>query len=292
MQRLRPLFLCLFLIVSGASSVHAGNKLRVFVSILPQQTFVKKIGKELVDVQVMVQPGASPTTYEPKPRQMVSLAKTQLYFAMGVPFEKVWLNKISASNLKIKLVHTDHGIKKMAMTKHHHRGEEPDQQTRKILDPHIWLSPKRVKQQAKNILEALSEEDPIHKTDYTTHYFEFIAEIEKLDRELRSVFLNQQGRRFLVFHPSWGYFAQDYGLQQIAIEVEGKSPKPAVLKEIIEEAKEEKISVIFVQPQFSTKSARLIAREIRGRIAFADPLAEDWARNLRSVAQAFGATLK
>ena len=96
----------------------------------------------------------------------------------------------------------------------------------------------------------------------------------------------------MVFHPAWGYFARAYGLQQVPIEIEGKNPKPALLKELIVHAREKGIRVVFVQPQFSTKSAEIVAREIGGRVAFADPLAEDWLANLAAVAAGFRAALR
>ena len=98
--------------------------------------------------------------------------------------------------------------------------------------------------------------------------------------------------RFLVFHPSWGYFAHAYHLEQVPIEIEGKNPKPAQMKELIEYAKEKGIKVIFIQPQFSTKSSEQIAKEIGGQVAFANPLAENWASNLLDVANKFRTALK
>jgi zinc transport system substrate-binding protein len=149
------------LTVSGS----AEGKIAVFVSILPQKYFVQQIGKNFVDVQVMVQPGASPATYEPKSRQMAAIAKTDLYFSIGVPFENVWLSKIAASNPKLSIVSTDHGIQKSVMADHFDHGRNADhdktnrnnkrqQESEKfqtnhgILDPHIWLSPPLVKIQA------------------------------------------------------------------------------------------------------------------------------------------------
>ncbi|MGV8079418.1 MAG: metal ABC transporter solute-binding protein, Zn/Mn family [Syntrophales bacterium] len=252
----------------------AGDRIPIFVSIVPQKYFVQQIGRDLVDVQFMVQPGASPATYEPKPRQMADLAGTKVYFAIGVPFEKVWLNRISAANPGMRVVRTDQGIGKLG------------------LDPHIWLSPPLVKVQARAILAALQEIDPVHRSVYQANFQEFVARIDRLDGDLKRIFAGRQGLRFMVFHPAWGYFAHAYGLKQVPIEFEGKDPKPSQLKRLIEQARRDGIRVVFVQPQFSTKSAGLVAREIGGQVAFADPLAEDWMGNLREVADKFQAALK
>lgn len=281
------------------------NRPTVFVSIVPQKYFVQQISKELVAVEIMVQPGASPATYEPKPSQMAKLSSCMAYFAIGVPFERAWLGKISATNPGMMIVHTDRGIEKMAMASHHHddghstghhkeeshHGEESHHENF-IRDPHIWLSPVLVKKQAKVILEALKNIAPEYATEFTGNYLLFQEKIDKVDSEIRAIFEGRKGIQFMVFHPSWGYFARDYGLQQIPIEIEGKAPKPAQLGELIHHAREDGIKNIFVQPQFSQKSAKVVAREIGGEVIFADPLAEDWHTNLKDIANKFKLSVK
>jgi zinc transport system substrate-binding protein len=268
----------------------------------------------------MVQPAASPATYEPKPKQMVDLSKAKIYFAIGVPFENAWLGKIADSNPKMRVIHTDHGIEKLAMKAHHHHDDQAekhhegehheanhdheksdhhgeaahdeDHHEHAGLDPHIWLSPPLVKIQARNILAALQEADPAHRSVYEANFKEFTARIDRLDTDLKKTFAGKKGLQFMVFHPAWGYFAHAYGLKQVPIEIEGKDPKPAQLKDLVQHARENGIKVVFAQPQFSTKSAELIAREIGGQVAFANPLAEDWMANLRQVADKFQAALK
>jgi zinc transport system substrate-binding protein len=271
--------------------VQAADRTKVFVSILPQKYFVEQIGKDLVDVRVMVKPGTSPVTYEPKPKQLADVSKAMIYFSIGVPFEKVWLKKIAAANPQMKVVHTDHGIEKIPMAAHAHH-DQREHHNHGILDPHIWLSPPLVKMQAYTILSAFQQFDPSHGTVYEANYHEFVSKIHELDGQLKTTFAGKQGLQFLVFHPAWGYFARAYGIEQVPIEIEGKDPKPARLKELIEYARENRIRVIFAQPQFSAKSADLVGKEIGGQVAFANPLAEDWMANLREVADKFKAALK
>ena len=279
------------IIVSG--NAQAGKKLAVFVSIAPQKYFVQQIGREWVEVQVMVQPGASPATYEPRPRQMAALSKTPIYFAIGVPFEKKWLEKITAANPNMRVVHTDHGIQKIPMSAHRHAAEKhPGKNHQGEPDPHIWLSPALVMIQARTVRDALQEVDPAHRSVYETNYKAFTSTLAALDAELRNMFADKQGFQFMVFHPSWGYFAHTYGLKQVPVEIEGKDPKPAQLKELIEHAKKNQIKIIFLQPQFSSKSAKLVAKEIGGQVAFADPLAQNWSDNLREVTQKLDEALK
>jgi zinc transport system substrate-binding protein len=307
--RMSLITLSLIFYLNGAIDVaSAADKVTLFVSILPQKYFVQQIGKTYVDVQVMVQPGASPATYEPKPKQMADLSKAKFYFAIGVPFEKAWLGKIAAANPKMEVVHTDRGIEKLAMAAHHdheddgdqhaeahHGGDElhkEDQHAQGSLDPHIWLAPPLVKRQLRAILEALGRIDPAHRSAYETNFQTFMSQIDLLDVDLKNTFKDRKGMAFMVFHPSWGYFAHSYGLEQLPIEIEGKAPKPAQLQAVIAHARKLGVKVIFVQPQFATKSAQVVAREIGGQVVFADPLAEDWMGNLRQIAGKFKAALK
>jgi zinc transport system substrate-binding protein len=297
------------IVIWCAGTQPAVGKVSVFVSILPQKYFVQQIGKDLVDIQVLVMPGASPHTYEPKPQQMAAVSKASVFFSIGVSFEEVWLKKIAATNPSLRVVPTDRGIKKLPMQAHRHPGEEeyPEKAAHSdeaehdedenhpdngILDPHIWTSPPLVAIQAQTILTALQEVDPARRAVYEANHKVFTADIMALDADLRSIFAGKHGLQFMVFHPAWGYFAQTYGLEQVPIEIEGKAPKPAQLQELIQHARKQGIKVIFVQPQFSAKSAELIAREIGGQVVFADPLAEDWAGNMRAVAQKFKTALK
>ena len=287
------------LIGLGSTAAAAeGRRLGVFVSILPQQDFLSRMGGDLVDVQVMVPPGASPHTYEPKPRQMKAITQTQLYFAIGVPFEKAWLPRISATNPQMKIIHTDRGIEKMPMAAEHEHGQTPsdhsehsdhrdhrDQGRASGNDPHIWLSPPLVHLMAGHILNALIKADPDHEAIYRRNYQQFSDQIKALDTELHQIMGPFKGTRFMVFHPSWGYFARTYDLIQIPIEVQGKAPKPAGLQQLIQRARTLEIKTVLVQPQFSQKSAAIIADAINGGIVTADPMAEAWAENLRRLGQ-------
>jgi zinc transport system substrate-binding protein len=285
--------ICIIVLALWVSPVEAAAT-RVFVSIAPQKYFVQKIGGDLVSVAVLVPAGADPHTYEPKPKQMAELSKCAVYFAVGIDFEKAWLPRIAGTNPKMRIVHTDEGIKKIIMTDHHHNKKSRHGYTGTghhhhggAQDPHVWLSPALVKIQAEHILHALIDIDPNNQTRYKNNYTAFLEEIDMLDAELKNLFAGRKGDRFMVFHPSWGYFAKEYELEQVPIEIEGKAPKPAQLTTLIRHAREHGIRVVFVQPQFSAKSAEMISREIGGHVVHVDPLAENWAGNLREVARKF-----
>ncbi|MBW1920251.1 MAG: zinc ABC transporter substrate-binding protein [Deltaproteobacteria bacterium] len=282
-----------FLISSLLAPVHgvAATPVKVVVSILPQKYFLQKIGGEFVDVSVMVLPGANPATYEPKARQMAALTKAKIYFAIGVPFEKRWLPRFAKFNSKMVIVHTEEGIEKVAM-KSFNPGSRKSRSAG-IKDPHVWLSPPLVMIQARNILRGLVKVDREHRQVYETNYKNFILELVNLDLEIQDMIsADKAGGVFMVYHPSWGYFAKTYGLRQVSIEMEGKEPSPKQLETLIRFAINEGINVIFVQPEFSTKSALTIAGAIKAKVAPADPLALNWADNLRKVAREFVSALK
>lgn len=280
--------------VSSISTARAEDALQVIVSIVPQKYFLEKIGGDLVNASIMVLPGASPATYEPKPQQMVDLTKSRIYFAIGVPFEKVWLKKFAGINSKMLIVHTENGIDKIPMKAHHHHDEKGrHHEHHGVKDPHIWLAPPLVMIQARNILDALLSVDPANRKTYEDNYKDFVMELVDLDLNIRNVLTRKaEGTQFMVYHPAWGYFAKYYGLEEIPIELEGKRPKPKELSALIRRARKHGMNMIFIQPQFSTKSANTVADAIGGQVMFADPLALDWAKNLLTVAEKFRTALK
>lgn len=262
----------------------------ITVTILPQKYFVKKIGGNFVNVSAMVLPGANPHTYEPSPKQMVNLSKSVGYMTVGMTFEDRWIKKFSDINPKMKIIETQKGIKKLPMVIHdHHEGLEE----KNNLDPHIWLSPPLVKIQAKNIFEGLVSLDFKNKSYYEKNYNNFVKELNDLDSSISLTFKSIKGKKdFIVFHPSWGYFAKAYNLNQIPIEIEGKEPKPKDLENLIKYCKKNNIKIIFVQPQFSTKIAKIIAKSIGGEVVFIDSLSENWKENLIMTTKKFESVLK
>jgi zinc transport system substrate-binding protein len=263
-----------------------GTPLTVFVSIVPQKYFVDRISGGLVNCLVMVPPGADPHTFEPHPAQMSLLSTAKAYFAIGLEFENPWLPKFAAVSRAMRIVHTDSAVAKIP-------SEDADEQTPsggQGLDPHIWLSPALVKQQVRTIAAALAKIDTAHAAAYVRNRDALLAGIDSLDLRLRALFpcdsaaSHKARRAFLVYHPTWGYFAKDYCLRQVSIEAEGKEPSPRMMKRIIDTARFYRIHTVFVQPEFSRKSAEVIARELGAGVLDADALAYDWTNNLLNVA--------
>ncbi len=399
----------------------------IVVSILPQQTFVEKIGGNKVSVSTMVRPGSEPHSYEPKPSQMKNISKADIYFPIGLEFENTWLAKFATQNKKMKFIEMAKDIELLKMAGHHHhhdshesthadedspyewagafnlkkgtytwsfskvQGKYADPKMKMLIikankksddlihsyeeiaenifehnktivakngdllktnnsfyelnfnesknktsfkikikkegkylfftehmpsefeadehyfkdelkndieassssqeeehggkDPHTWTSPANVKIMAKNIYNALVTFDEKNKNYYKTNYINFLKEINQTDKKIKKILsvLNANSK-FMVFHPSWGYFAKEYGLEQLVIEVEGKEVKPKMLQKIIKQARKENVKAIFTQTEFSDKSARVIAQELNIKVLKETPLAKNWSQNLIKMA--------
>lgn len=277
--------------VDKKNNKESAGLIKVMVSILPQADFVRRIGGEKVQVTVMIPPAFNPATYEPSPEQLRQLQDADIYFRIGhIPFEKAQIKKLENLNPRMKIVDTSEGIQLLKIAPSEH--SENKYNNKNGDDPHIWLSPRLVKIQAKHIYDTLVEYSPDDKDYFTQNYNQFINDLDELDRKLKIAFAPIQGQTILVFHPVFGYLADAYGFRQEAIEIEGKDPAPAQLQKIIEKAKQNGIKVIFVQAQFSTKSAEAVAQEINGAVVPINPLAEDYFSNLKSMAETIVTSLK
>lgn len=305
------LFCLLFLF---AGKIHSAP-LEVLVSILPQQYFAEQIGGEWVQVTVLVGPGSSPENYEPSLQQMHWLSRARLYWRIGLPFEEVLGLDNVARKSTMTVLDARQGITLREMEnlaivlaenvqaddeQSHEGGDEKgvglheDELVHGHLgaDPHFWLNPRNVKLMGAEFKNALINIDPEHGDEYEANYQRFAAELDQLDAAISLSLDGLQQRRFMVFHPAWGYFADAYGLRQVPIEIEGKSPGPKSLAAIIQLARQQEIKVIFVQRQFSQRNAQTIARAIGGRVVVVDPLSGEYRDNLRRVAQVFAEAMR
>jgi len=313
-------WLLLLLAFTIGPSIGQTEPLRVFASVPPIRTFIERIGGEHVDARAMVRPGYDSHTYDPTPHQIGALAEAVLYVRTGLSFEDAWMDRIRSANPAMQVLDTRAGIELRALETHghddgrashghnaatdqggsHNRLEEhhehiadPTGSARDYeSDPHVWTSPLLVKHMAGMIRAKLAELDPAHATDYTRNYRAFVQELDNLDREIRVLLDPLPNRKFMVFHPAWGYFANTYGLTQIPIEREGKEPGARALAALIDQAKRENIRVIFVQPQLGKHRIRQVAKAIGGRVTAVDPLAANYGDNLRAVARQFAKALQ
>lgn len=281
----KPAIILLFLFVN---IVYA--KVNTVVSILPQKTFVEAIGGDKVNISLMVKPGESPHMYEPKPSQLIEISKANIYFTIGVEFENIWIPRFANQNKKMKIVSIAKKIEKIEMDEHNHYDKNgniiEEKHDHKHGDPHVWTSPKNVKQIAKNIHKYLCRIDKKNKEYYTSNLNKFLQRVEKTHNQIEQILsTTKKGTKFMIFHPAWGYFAKDYNLVQVAIESGGKTPKPKKVIELIQEAKKNNIKAIFTNPEFSQKVAKQMARELDIPVIKISPLDANWSENLINFAK-------
>lgn len=280
----------LFLIFSGCNS---GQKTErqdkdVTVSILPQKYFVDKVSGKRFDVNVMVPPGANPVTYEPSPRQMSNLGNSLAYLKIGhVVFEQVWMDRIRSANPRLKIFDQSENVDLID-----HGGNGSTHSHGKGVDPHIWLSPESVQVQLRNIRDMLIKLDSVNRKDYRENCKALMKDIDSLDAEIQHSLEGIDNREFLIIHPALAYFARDYGLEQIAVQKEGKKPSPARIRNLVDKARERNIQAVIIQKQFSTDEAKTLARELDGEVIQIDPLAYNWMENMRTIAGKLRKALK
>lgn len=288
----RLLIVFAFVILSAANLVFAqSDRLKVFVSILPQKYFVEKLLGKNCEVEVLIGPGQSPHTYEPLPQQMGKLSRADIYFTVGIPFEVALKNKIANLCPNLKIADSDAGIEKRIMSEehshsheemeHHHEGHHHCKGEK---DPHFWLDPEKAYLMSENMAKVVAEIKPELKNKLETNLEQLKSQMAVLVKELSEVLAPYKGKTMLVFHPAFGYFSDKFGMIQKSVEIEGKEPAPKQLARLIKTCKEQGVKILFVQKQFPTTTAKTIADSIGGKVIAIDPLAEDYIENLKVMA--------
>ncbi|WP_086479359.1 metal ABC transporter solute-binding protein, Zn/Mn family [Oceanospirillum sanctuarii] len=292
----------------------AADKPLVFVSVTPQKYLLEKVAGDTIQIEVLVQPGHNPHSYDPTARQMARLAKAKLLMTTGVPFEQVWLPRIRRLNPEMAIIDTLEGIVEQKPAypehkddqhdetahddhdehsheaheheeKHGHKDHDHEGHDHDSDDPHVWMDPIKATAQARIMANALKAAQPQHAAIYEQNYQQLASEFKALDHEIHEALENYEGRTFMVFHPAWGHFAARYHIEQVAIEYQGKSPSARQLVSLSEKAKAEQIKVILVQEQFNQKPAERIADNIGARVVKADPLPENLPLAIRQLSQ-------
>lgn len=259
------------------------NRKIVAVSIVPQKTFIKAVAGDTIDVVTMIPPGHSPANYEPTPEQMMKLSEAEVFFSIGVPTEKAnILNKAKDLNEELKIVSLYDSVEDIYPSLK--LGEE---EGKDLQDPHIWLSPKRVKVMINVIKNSLCEIYPENAILYENNAKIYIEQLDEADKKIRNILNDLNQKTFVIYHPSLGYFADEYGLKMIAIEEEGKEATLKRLNDVVDYMKKEAIKVILYQEEFDSQQAKTIAEEVDGVTMEINPLAADYIENLIRLANVF-----
>ena len=266
------IFFIIFFYVNMSSFLY--SDINAIVSIEPQKVILDAIAKDKVKSISIIKSNISMHNFKLKPSMMKKILKSDIYFSLDLGFEKVWLSKFSKQNSNMLIVNMSHNIVKIPSLGHGHHHDEDEN-----LDPHIWTSLFNAKIMAKNVLEGLIKFDNNNIKFYRNNYNSLIKKIDRIDEQIKQI-LKNKNNKFLIVHPSWGYFAKDYNLKQIALEIEGKSPKISQLHKLMKKIKKDKIKTIFIQKAFSSKMARQIAKELNLKLVHINNLDKNYFQNL------------
>ena len=290
----RPAYVFLFLsLVLSSCSSKTDTEPVITVSIEPLRYFAEAIGGDKYTVKSMVGAGLNPEDYDPTPRQMVDLGKSQAYFEVGsLGFEQAWMDRIRENNPQLQLFTMSEGFDLMQApedtlhAEEKHDGAGAHGHVHAGADPHIWSSFSGARQIARNTLQAFITLDPENEAYYRANYRTLLDEIGQTEREVSQDLDSLQTRTFIIYHPALTYLAREFGLTQLSIEFDGKEPTPAQLKKLIETARENGVKVVFVQMEFDRKNAELIAGETGCELVSINPLSYDWNGEMLRIAQA------
>ena len=302
------LLVALWVVLPANAAGKPGGKVKTFVGINPVAYSVERVGGSDVEVSVLVGPGQDPHTFELTPRVVAKLANARVLFEMGFPFEETLIKKVESTFKNLEVVDLQQGIKLRPMTEEEAEAEEAAHEAEHEhghghghghgeaeehehhheagdLDQHTWLDPRLVKIQARTIADTLIRIDPSHKDQYEQNLKGYLTDLDAVHEQLTKALAPVKGKSFFVFHPALGYFGDAYGLKQVPVQIGGKEPTARQLARLIELAKEDGVRIIFVQPQFSKKSAEALAKSIDGAVVPIDTDgARDYLKNLQDIA--------
>jgi zinc transport system substrate-binding protein len=262
------------------NSPETGTKI-ITVSIAPYSYFIREIAGNDFRVNIMVPPGSNPHIYEPYPGQISRLKKSVAYISNGfLGFEITWLDRFYEMNKTMRKISLGDKIDPIVST-NKHEGEHSEG-----ADPHYWVSPACALVMASEVKDLMCQLNPSGYQKYQSNCDSLIIKIEAVDKKARALFDSFTGESFMIYHPNLAYLARDYGLNEIAVEFEGKEPPPSRLKKLIDVAASKNIKTIFVQREYDSKNAREIAREIGGSVVIIDPLSEDWFKSTNDIIDA------
>lgn len=279
---------CSIALLIFPTAAHADEKRShyVLVSVAPYKSFVEKIAGDTVKTGIMVPAGASIHTYEPTPKEMLAASNADVWFLIGEAFESKAVKAFQSHNRKMLLVDLRQGVDLISNDPNY---KPKGHVCKHCLDLHIWLSPRQSKIQARLIAETLTRLYPENKEKYASNLQKFLLELDQLDQYISGLMKPLQGRTVMVSHPAYAYFCRDYGLNQLSIEYEGKDPTPYQLTKVIDQARNDQIKTIFIQPQYNNKGARLIAEHLGAKVVTLDPYSENYLESMREIARQFAA---
>ncbi len=256
----------------------------VWVTLPPQAYVVERIGGEAITVRILVEAGSSPATYAPSPAEVAALARSDIFFGIGVPTEKRMLNRMASVLATVRVVpHEEWGLDEIASgtTKDHPQACHHEEK-----DPHVWLDPEQMRAFAAHVVDVLTKQRPAESEAIAQRGAKLIGELERLGLDIRTRLAPYEGRSFFINHGSLGHFAARYGLEQRVLVKAGSTPSTRQIIEMVREARREGISAVLAQVQFERSGADILARSLGIPVIEVDPLARNYKANLERITEA------
>jgi len=275
-------FLLSVLILAGSPGVSVEgdtDQLKALVTIPPQSFLVEEIAGNRFEVNSLVAEDGSPHSASMTPRKMKTVREADIYFRVGTPigFEVNNLKVFRQENADMSIQNTSRGIVLKSLGEHYGKPNYGDTRDPgdKAIDNHVWLSPANLKDMARNVYDGLKEIDPSGKNYYEKNLDNLLKKISGIQSEAEKLLENFEGRSFLAYHPAWGYFGDEFKLQQVAIQEGGDKPGPKKIQEIAKFAQEHDIETIIASAQFSPSTAKMVAGSFGGRVASINPMEKE-----------------
>lgn len=273
------LFAVGFILTACSAKPERQTRKHVTVSIAPLRYLVEALADTTIGVNVLTPEGASPETYQLTPGQLTAMNQSMAYIRVGsLGFERTQLNKITENMPHLVDVNVSRGI---VMIKHRHDGDEMESN-----DPHVWMSPGTMRVMARNVFEMLADLDTLHRDFFASRFHIFTEHMDSLENAIRLKLFRAKTRSFLIYHPALAYYAKDFNLHQLSVQVDGKDPSAEYMARLIRQCRKEGVRVVFVQKEYSGKTARIIAKEIGARVVEINPLSSDWEGEIMRITDA------
>ncbi|MCX8064919.1 MAG: zinc ABC transporter substrate-binding protein [Candidatus Hydrogenedentes bacterium] len=275
----------LLLILGLASKLGEASSQGIYivVGIPPISGITNSLKSEMDSIDLILPIGTDPHTFDLSPSILEKLSRADIFLHTRFPFELKTAKALEQIRTKVECLDVTHGVKWRRITyqdNHHTHNDTEDTG----LDLHCWLSPENIKIIAKNIFEELVRKNKANAPEYEKNYLRFLKRVDEVDQKVKRQLEPYKGKKFYVYHPAFGYFADTYYLQEVYIEVEGMSPSIREIKKTIDKAKLEGVKTIYIQPQFDRKPADAIAEAIGGKVEVLNDLGEDVLQTLMDTA--------
>lgn len=271
------LFCFLTLLLMGCAAPEKRGKTLVSVSLVPQKYFLEQIAGDDFDINIVIPPGSSHSEYDPSPGNMVDISKSAAYLCMGnLGFEEHLIGRIADINPELKIYDLSKDVVLLDASPHSHEHHHHSGCSHNDKDAHIWMSARNAKTIAKNIYRTVSELNPERESFYKGNLEDFLARLDSLDMLTQQRLQDLSVRSFIIFHPALTYYAGDYSLEQIPMEIDGKEPSVTWMSKVVTLAKERNVKLIFAQSEYSQASAQAIAEAADIELETINPLSENW----------------